>query len=148
MNSYMLAWVEGEEGANCGNTTQYNAVVKQAGLSKWSADRQKSRTDTAESTDITCMKYNECHNRQHVIDSMYKKDEGKYRYSLAEESNKNICNLFLHMLIDCMHLQTHEGTIVLLHKPKNIEIKKMKEIYLKEQWKEIQIAENNKFVKI
>lgn len=124
MSSYMLAWIEGEDGGICGNTTQNNAAVKQAGLSKWSADWQKSRTDATELTDIRCMKFNGCNNRQTVIDSMYKNEEGKYRDFLGEESNRNICKLFLQIFSDCLHLQTYEGTFESLHKPQKYRNKK------------------------
>lgn len=109
--TYMLPWVEGEEGAIHGNTTHCNAVVKQAEPSKRSNDWQKNRTDAAELMDISSTKYNGSPNRQLVIDSVCKKDEGKYLVFLSELSNRNICWLFLKIFSDCMRLQTHGGTL-------------------------------------
>lgn len=137
MSSYIVAWVEGEEGAI------YNAVVKHAKPSQWSVDWLKNTRDAAKLIDIKSMKCNMNPTRLLVIGSVCKKDEEKNRTYHKEKPNRNICNSFVQIFGDCMHLKIHEGIFVLLYKQKQYWDKNNEKNYLKEQWKEIQTVENN-----
>lgn len=82
--------IDGAEKAICGSTIQFDAHVKPANTSEWSGNWHKNRTDTTEQIDITSRKYSGSHNRQLVINSVEKEEEGKCQAFFSRGSNRKI----------------------------------------------------------
>lgn len=80
--------IDGAEKAICGSTIQFNAHVKPANTSEWSGNWQKNRTGATKPIDITSRKFSGCHNRQLVINSVEKEDEGKCQAFFSRCSNR------------------------------------------------------------
>lgn len=104
--------IDGAEKAVCGSTIQFNAHVKPANTSEWPGNWQKNRTGTTEQIDITSRKYSGSHNRQFVINSVEKEDEGKFQAFYPRGSNRKLhkilskgtlffCFVFFHKISKC-----------------------------------------------
>lgn len=63
----------------CGKTAQFEADVKQTKISKRPVTWQKNNTGARNRTDVRGRKYSGSHNRQLLVNSVCKKDEGKYK---------------------------------------------------------------------
>lgn len=99
--------IDGAEEAICGSTIRFNVNVIPAKTSEWSVKWQKNRTGSTELIDITSRKYSGSHNRQLVINSVEKEDEGKYKAFLSRESNGKIYKIFS----NCIYLLPRKGAL-------------------------------------
>lgn len=82
--------ISGAEKAICGSTIQFNSHVKPANTSERSGNWKKNRTSATEQIYITSRKYCGSRNRQFVINSVEKEDEGKYKAFFPRGSNRKI----------------------------------------------------------
>lgn len=92
----------------CGKTAQFEADVKQTKISKRPVTWQKNNTGARNMTDVRGRKYSGSHNRQLLVNSVCKKDEGKYKA--------------INTLTNCNNrLPTRKGTCVVALTKKNLE---------------------------